>query len=105
VSLWLTGLKELSTSCRPSSAWPRTWAARSASCNALVFDEIGYGLARADRSLFGGRRGTREAAIAEAQELAKSLSVPFDASGATGRALASSGRGEKRGRPAAGRGR
>jgi hypothetical protein len=49
----------------------------------LVFDESGYGMARAESSLFEQVRGREAAAIKEAERIAEELGVRLDASGAT----------------------
>ena len=83
VSLWLTGMKE---TVDQLPAFVRIAAAMGVGdvhLQRLVFDETGYGLARADLSLFESTRGEELAAIEAAQALGRSLGVRLDASGAT----------------------
>ena len=49
----------------------------------LVFDEAGFGMARAESSLFEQTQAEEQAAIAAAQALGATLGVTLDASGAT----------------------
>jgi len=49
----------------------------------LVFDEAGYGMARADSSLFEQTRDDEQASIEAAQAIGAELGVTLDASGAT----------------------
>ena len=49
----------------------------------LVFDEVGYGKATADNSLFESTQEAERRGIEAAQEVALPLGVALDASGAT----------------------
>ncbi|GAB6841672.1 MoaA/NifB/PqqE/SkfB family radical SAM enzyme [Methylorubrum rhodinum] len=83
VSLWLTGMKE---TVDQLPAFVRIAAAMGVTevhLQRLVFDEAGYGMARADLSLFESTQGEERAAIEAAQALGRELGVSLDASGAT----------------------
>ena len=83
VSLWLTGLKE---TVEQLPAFVRLAAAMGVGevhLQRLVFDEVGYGLARPEFSLFEQTREDESAAIEVAQKIGRELGVTLDASGAT----------------------
>jgi MoaA/NifB/PqqE/SkfB family radical SAM enzyme len=83
VSLWLTGLKEtvhqLADFVRLAHAMdvPEVYLQR------LVYFPEGQGMARPDQALFAGNEDAEGALIREAEELARSLGITFNASGAT----------------------
>lgn len=83
VSLWLTGLKETVDQLPAFVRLAAEMGVSEVHLQRLVFDEDGYGMARADLSLFESTRGAEAAAIAEAEVLGRSLGVALDASGAT----------------------
>jgi hypothetical protein len=83
VSLWLTGLQETVDQLPAFVRLAGRLGVRAVHLQRLVFDEAGYGLARADSSLFERTRAAEEAVIAEAQAIGRELGVVLDASGAT----------------------
>ena len=83
VSLWLTGLKETIDQLPAFVRLAATMGVTEIHLQRLVFDETGYGLARAHSSLFESTQAEAQAAIAEAQRAGASLGVTLDASGAT----------------------
>jgi MoaA/NifB/PqqE/SkfB family radical SAM enzyme len=83
VSLWLTGLKETIDELPEFVRLAARLGVREVHLQRLVFDEIGRGLARADSSLFEATMAAEEALIQQARELAGTLGVTLDASGAT----------------------
>ncbi len=83
VSLWLTGLKETVAQLPDFVRLAATMGIREVHLQRLVFDEQGYGLARADSSLFETTRAEEQAAIEAAQAAGAELGVTLDASGAT----------------------
>ena len=83
VSLWLTGLKETIGQLPDFVRLAADMGVGEVHLQRLVFDEAGYGLARADSSLFERMRAEEEGAIEAAQSLAATLGVRLDASGAT----------------------
>ncbi|MGU3466249.1 radical SAM/SPASM domain-containing protein [Methylobacterium sp. C33D] len=83
VSLWLTGLKETVDQLPAFVRLAAEMGVTEVHLQRLVFDEAGYGMARADLSLFESARADETAAIAEAEALGRSLGVTLDASGAT----------------------
>lgn len=83
VSLWLTGLKETVDQLPTFVRLAAEMGVTEVHLQRLVFDEDGYGMARADLSLFESARAEEAAAIAEAEALGRSLGVTLDASGAT----------------------
>ena len=83
VSLWLTGLKETVEQLPEFVRLAGRIGVREVHLQRLVFDEQGFGLARADSSLFERMRAEEEAVIAEAQAIGRALGVTLDASGAT----------------------
>jgi len=83
VSLWLTGLKETVDQLPAFVRLAATMGVREVHLQRLVFDESGYGLARAASSLFESTQADEKAAIDEAQAIGSELGVVLDASGAT----------------------
>ena len=83
VSLWLTGLKETVDQLPAFVRLAAEMGVTEVHLQRLVFDEAGYGMARADLSLFESARAEETEAIAEAEALGLSLGVTLDASGAT----------------------
>ena len=83
VSLWLTGLKETVDQLPAFVRLAAEMGVTEVHLQRLVFDEAGYGMARADLSLFESTRADETAAIAEAEAVGRALGVTLDASGAT----------------------
>ncbi|ACL58212.1 radical SAM protein [Methylobacterium nodulans] len=83
VSLWLTGLKDTIAQLPAFVRLAAEMGVREVHLQRLVFDEVGYGLARADLSLFETTRAEELAAIEAAQAIGADLGVTLDASGAT----------------------
>ncbi len=83
VSLWLTGLKETITQLPHFVRLAARMGVSEVHLQRLVFDEQGYGMARADLSLFEATDAAERDAIAEAAALGRELGVTLDASGAT----------------------
>ncbi|MDR7040448.1 MoaA/NifB/PqqE/SkfB family radical SAM enzyme [Methylobacterium sp. BE186] len=83
VSLWLTGLKETIEQLPAFVRLAAEMGVHEVHLQRLVFDEVGYGLARADHSLFENTQAEERAAIEAAQAIGADLGVVLDASGAT----------------------
>ena len=83
VSLWLTGLKETVDQLPAFVALAAAMGVTEVHLQRLVFDEAGYGMARADLSLFESTQAEEAAAIEKAQAIGRELGVTLDASGAT----------------------
>ena len=83
VSLWLTGLKETVEQLPAFVRLAATMGVKEVHLQRLVFDEAGYGLARADSSLFESSQAEEKAAIEAAQAVGAELGITLDASGAT----------------------
>lgn len=83
VSLWLTGLKQTVSQLPQFVRLAAEMGVREVHLQRLVYDEDGFGLARADASLFEQTRADEQAAIDAATELGAALGVTLDASGAT----------------------
>ncbi len=83
VSLWLTGLKETVEQLPAFVRLAATLGIKEVHLQRLVFDEIGYGMAREESSLFESTQAEEKAAIEEAQAIGATLGVALDASGAT----------------------
>jgi len=83
VSLWLTGLKETVAQLPDFVRLAAGMGVTEVHLQRLVFDEQGFGLARAESSLFERTQRSEADAIEEATALARSLGVMLDASGAT----------------------
>jgi MoaA/NifB/PqqE/SkfB family radical SAM enzyme len=82
VSLWLTGLKETVDQLPDFVRLAARMGVHEVHLQRLVFDAAGYGMARAESSLFETTRREEQAAIDAAQFLAGELGVVLDASGA-----------------------
>jgi MoaA/NifB/PqqE/SkfB family radical SAM enzyme len=82
VSLWLTGLKETIEQLPAFVRLAHTMGVRDVYLQRLVFDEPGYGLARAGSSLFECLRAEELQAIDDATRFARDLGIALDASGA-----------------------
>ncbi len=83
VSLWLTGLKETVDQLPEFVRLAARIGVSEVHLQRLVFDEAGFGMARAGSSLFEQTRADEEAVIADAQAIGRELGVVLDASGAT----------------------
>lgn len=83
VSLWLTGLKETIDQLPAFVRLADSMGVREVYLQRLVYDEAGYGLARAESSLFEQVRAEESRAIEDATALARELGIALDASGAT----------------------
>ena len=83
VSLWLTGLKETVAELPAFVRLAAQMGVTEVHLQRLVFDEAGYGLARAESSLFEQTRADEQVAIEAAQAIGAALGVTLDASGAT----------------------
>lgn len=83
VSLWLTGLQETVDQLPAFVRLAATMDVREVYLQRLVFDEAGYGMARAESSLFERVRAREAEAIAEAERIANERGIRLDASGAT----------------------
>jgi MoaA/NifB/PqqE/SkfB family radical SAM enzyme len=83
VSLWLTGLKETVQQLPDFVRLAADMGVRQVHLQRLVFDEAGFGMARAESSLFEQTQAEEQATIAAAQALGAELGVTLDASGAT----------------------
>ena len=83
VSLWLTGLKETVAQLPDFVRLSASMGVTEVHLQRLVFDESGYGKARAEASLFEQTRADEQASIEAAQAVGAALGVTLDASGAT----------------------
>jgi len=83
VSLWLTGLKETVAQLPDFVRLAAQMGVKEVHLQRLVFDDVGYGMARAESSLFEQTRADEQAAIEAAQAIGAALGVALDASGAT----------------------
>jgi MoaA/NifB/PqqE/SkfB family radical SAM enzyme len=83
VSLWLTGMKETVEQLPEFVRLAARMGVGEVHLQRLVFDEAGFGMARASSSLFEATQATEQAAIAAAQAVGAELGVTLDASGAT----------------------
>ncbi len=83
VSLWLTGLKETVQQLPDFVHLAAGMGVAEVHLQRLVFDEAGFGMARAESSLFEQTRAEEQAAIEAATVLGATLGVTLDASGAT----------------------
>jgi MoaA/NifB/PqqE/SkfB family radical SAM enzyme len=81
VSMWLTGLKETIGQLPDFVRLAAEIGVQEVHLQRLVFDEDGFGLARAESALFEHTRAEEETAVAQAQVLATSLGVHLNASG------------------------
>ena len=82
VSLWLTGLRETIEQLSAFVRLAATMGVQEVYLQRLVFDTDGFGLARADSSLFERLRAQDAEAIDAAQRIATELGIRLDASGA-----------------------
>jgi MoaA/NifB/PqqE/SkfB family radical SAM enzyme len=83
ISLWLTGLKETIQQLPEFVRLAASMRVRAVHLQRLVFDEAGFGMARATSSLFEQTGADEVAAIEAAQAVGAELGVTLDASGAT----------------------
>ena len=83
VSLWLTGLKETVAQLPEFIRLAADMGVYEVHLQRLVFDEAGFGMARAESSLFERIQAEEQEGIATAAELGRMLGVTLDASGAT----------------------
>ncbi|HKM63018.1 MAG TPA: radical SAM/SPASM domain-containing protein [Acidisphaera sp.] len=83
VSLWLTGLKETVQQLPEFVRLSASMGVSEVHLQRLTFDEAGYGMARAESSLFESTQEEEQAAIDEAVAIGRALGVTLDASGAT----------------------
>ena len=83
VSLWLTGLKETVQQLPDFVRLAADMGVREVHLQRLVFDEAGFGMARAESSLFERTQDEEQATIAQATALGRTLGITLDASGAT----------------------
>ncbi len=83
VSIWLTGLKETVQQLPDFVRMAAEMGVKEVHLQRLVFDDAGFGMARAESSLFERTKAEEEACIATAQALGATLGVTLDASGAT----------------------
>ena len=83
VSLWLTGLKETVDQLPEFVRLSASMGVKEVHLQRLVFDEGGFGKARAEHSLFEQTREDEQSAIEAATAIGASLGVTLDASGAT----------------------
>ena len=83
VSLWLTGMKETVQQLPDFVRLAAEMGVREVHLQRLVFDEAGFGMARAESSLFERTQAEEQATLAEATALGLALGVTLDASGAT----------------------
>jgi MoaA/NifB/PqqE/SkfB family radical SAM enzyme len=95
ISLWLTGLKETIEELPEFVRIAARMRVRDVHLQRLVFDEAGFGMARASSSLFEQTNAAEQAAIAAAQALGAELGVSLDASGATEPGLSLKRQGEQ----------
>jgi MoaA/NifB/PqqE/SkfB family radical SAM enzyme len=95
VSLWLTGLKETVDQLPDFVRLAARMGVREVHLQRLVFDEAGFGMARAESSLFESTRADEQASIDAAQAIGQELGVTLDASGATEPGLSLKRMGEK----------
>ena len=71
------------SNCLRSCALLRQMGVHEVYLQRLVFDELGYGLARPESTLFETLRAEESRAIENAAALARELGITLDASGAT----------------------
>jgi MoaA/NifB/PqqE/SkfB family radical SAM enzyme len=83
VSLWLTGMKETIDQLPDFVRLAARMGVGEVHLQRLVFDEAGFGMARAESSLFERTEAEEQAAITAAQALGATCGVTIDASGAT----------------------
>lgn len=95
VSLWLTGLQETIAQLPEFVRLAARMRVHEVHLQRLVFDEAGFGLARASSSLFEQTGTEEQAAIEAAQAIGAELGVTLDASGATEPGLSLKRQGEQ----------
>jgi MoaA/NifB/PqqE/SkfB family radical SAM enzyme len=95
VSLWLTGLKETVQQLPEFVRLAARMGVGEVHLQRLVFDEAGFGMARAASSLFEQTQAEEQGAIDEAVALGQTLGVTLDASGATEPGLSLQRQGEQ----------
>jgi MoaA/NifB/PqqE/SkfB family radical SAM enzyme len=83
VSLWLTGLKETLDQLPRFVELAHRIGVAEVYLQRLVYFPGGQGLARPESTLFENLRGEEEGILLRAEELARSLGIRFNASGAT----------------------
>jgi len=83
VSLWLTGLKETIAELPAFVRLAGDIGVREVYLQRLVYFPEGQGLARVESALFEHLDGAESRLIREAEQLARSLGIAFNASGAT----------------------
>jgi MoaA/NifB/PqqE/SkfB family radical SAM enzyme len=83
VSMWLTGLKETIGQLPEFVRLAAQIGVKEVHLQRLVFDEAGFGMARAEQALFEHTQAEEQAAVGAAQALAATLGVRLNASGAT----------------------
>lgn len=83
VSLWLTGLKETVQELPDFMHLAHSMGVTEVHLQRLVYDDDGFGMARAESSLFEQTQAEEMAAIEAAQAIGRELGVVLDASGAT----------------------
>jgi MoaA/NifB/PqqE/SkfB family radical SAM enzyme len=83
VSIWLTGLKETIGQLPDFVRLAGEIGVREVHLQRLVFDEEGFGLARAESALFKHTKAEEEKAITAAQAIATAMGIKLNASGAT----------------------
>jgi MoaA/NifB/PqqE/SkfB family radical SAM enzyme len=83
VSLWLTGLQDTIGQLPEFVRLAAQIGVREVYLQRLVFDEAGFGLARADQALFARGQQTEAVAVDAARQLAAELGVRLNASGGT----------------------
>jgi len=88
VSMWLTGLKETIGQLPDFVRLAASIGVREVHLQRLVFDEAGFGLARAQSALFAQARAEEQEAVDAAQAIATALGVQLKASGGTEPGLA-----------------
>jgi MoaA/NifB/PqqE/SkfB family radical SAM enzyme len=79
----LTGLKETVDQLPAFVRLSAAMGVREVHLQRLVFDEVGFGKARPEASLFEQTRHDEQSAIEEAEAIGAELGVSLDASGAT----------------------
>jgi MoaA/NifB/PqqE/SkfB family radical SAM enzyme len=95
VSLWLTGLRETIQQLPEFVRLAASMHVREVHLQRLVFDELGFGKARIESSLFEQTQHEEAEAIRLAQEVGAELGVTLDASGATEPGLSLKQQGDK----------
>jgi len=81
VSMWLTGLQETIGQLPDFVRLAADIGVREVHLQRLVFDDAGFGLARAESALFARARAEEQTAVEAAQKIAAALGVRLNASG------------------------